>query len=185
MDHFLHRHPGGGTTTSNFHFRGRPQGSQSYGYDNKRCFTAHNTLGLSICSTSLIILSWPVWLTCLVCCLWMADSDCLSVYLIVSQFVFQLVHMLFCVLSVCLSEAEEELFTCVCHQQPVLVKDVQFPGRCDRSHRFLLPLPTSVFPLWWKYGMPPFVPQDCLYIQAVIKWLFWQIIGCSLCGTEL
>lgn len=45
---FLLWHPSGGTTASDFHFRGRTQGSLSYGHDNKRCFTAHDVLCLSI-----------------------------------------------------------------------------------------------------------------------------------------
>lgn len=89
--------------------------------------------------------------------------------------------MLFCTQSFCLSEAEEVLFSCVCHQQPVLIIDVQFPGQCDRSRDlsffcFERPLSTFVFPLWWQCWMSPFVPQNCLYLQAVIKCLCWQII---------
>lgn len=45
---FLLWHPSGGTTASDFHFRGKTQGSLSYGHDNKCCFTAHDVLCLSI-----------------------------------------------------------------------------------------------------------------------------------------
>lgn len=180
MDRFLHWHPGGGTTTSDFHFSGRPQGSLSYGYDNKRCFIAHNTLCLSICSTSLIILSWPVWLTCLVCCLWMADSDCLSVYFIVSYFVFQRVLILFCVLSVCLSEVEEELFTCLpsttclskrCSVSWLMWLFTLFPASFSSHHRL---------PLYLLSGGSIECPPLCRRIAYTFKQSLNGFLGRSL-----
>lgn len=47
------------------------------------------------CSVSMMILSPPVWLSCLVVRFWIVASVCLSICFIVSQFVFQLVPMLF------------------------------------------------------------------------------------------
>lgn len=144
MDRFLHWHPGGGTTTSDFHFRGRPQGSLSYGYDSKRCFTAHNTLGLSICSTSLIILSWPVWLTCLVCCLWMADW-----------------------LPICLLNSE---LVCLSARPRVILCPFRLSLRgCRRTIYLCLPSTTCLskrysvsWPMWWFTWLPATTAYLCI-----------------------
>lgn len=48
------------------------------------------------CSVSVMILSPPVWLTCLVVCFWIVASVCLAVCFIASQFVFRLIPMLVC-----------------------------------------------------------------------------------------
>lgn len=93
---FLLWHPSRETTTSDFHFRAKTQGSLSYGHDNKRCFTAHDVFCLSIL-LHLYDDSLPACqLTCLVICLWIVASVCLSICFIASQFVFQPVPMLFC-----------------------------------------------------------------------------------------
>lgn len=87
MDYFLLWHPGGGTTTSDFHFRGKTQGSLSYGHDNKRCFTAHDALCLSICSTSMIILSLSACLTDVFSLLLADRGVCLPIYLLYGELV--------------------------------------------------------------------------------------------------
>lgn len=76
---FLRRQPSRGTATSGFHFGGKTRVRLSYGRDNKRCFTAHDALCLSICSTLVIILPVSVWLTASVCCLLITDCACLSI----------------------------------------------------------------------------------------------------------
>lgn len=65
---------------SDFHFRGKTQGSLSYGHDNKRCFTARDVLFLSVllhlCEDSL-----PACLAEVFSRLLVDRCDCLPIHL--------------------------------------------------------------------------------------------------------
>lgn len=74
--------------------REKTQGSLSYGRDNGRYFTAHDALCLSI-SLHLCDDSLPAWLADVFSCLLVDRSVCLTIHLLASRFVFQLVPVLF------------------------------------------------------------------------------------------
>lgn len=178
---FLPWHPSRGTTTSDFHFRGKTQGSLSYGHDNKRCFTAHNAYCLSILLHLLwwfflCLSGWRVWSSVAVECL-----VSLPILFILSQFVFQFSLCYFVPLCLCLSETEEVQNCSTALPSITLPNNAcSIQSQANVTHSYDLsiccfeqPSPSFVMSRRTSYWVYPFVSQNCLYICGVIKCLCW------------
>ena len=106
-------HPRRGTTTSDFHFRRKTQGSLSYGHDSECCFTARDAPCLSISPLSLMSLSQPVWRVKLSACGSLRPCAYLSV-LMRGSLTFSLSPCYFVPRPLLLSEVEEAQCNSLC-----------------------------------------------------------------------
>lgn len=150
---FLLWHPSGGTTTSDFHFRVKTQGSLSYRHDNKRCFTAHDAL----CLSTLLHLyddSLPACLADVFSCLLVDHCVCLPIYPSSSE-------------SVCLSACPRVILYLSLYD-------------CQKKRKYnviLLPLLSTTRP---NNGCNVQFPSQCDSFTWSIHLLFWTTIT-SLC----